>query len=492
MKQILHLLVLLLACNIVFGQAGKLDPSFGNNGKSIVGYLKGQGSSVFDVAVQSNNKIIGIGQYKTYDAGVFRCNANGGLDSGFGINGFANTDIVYNGQEGYPSAVVIQPDDKIIVAFEKTSSLRLARYTANGKPDSTFGKNAVTVNNSINPFGMALGSDGKIVVCSNDSIARFYSNGTIDKTFGNNGLVGLKLKPHYTIEFYNVGVDGNGKVIVTGYGKYDSQINLGDVVTVRFNKNGSLDSSFADNGVSIFGAPQQWEFPFGIYILPDNEILAGVSSTGSGPNATGVIKYKTNGSLDSSFNGKGYISIPSYPAFANDIAVQADGKIILGGTYNGSVGLLRLTTNGKFDNTFGNNGFAVAVTNRYSDAEAITLQSDGKIIAAGSIDVNSDFTFLLERFLTTGTAIATDGIQKNNSQFSASIFPNPVSNNLFIKGLNNSKPSSITISDAAGNILRQAKLVAGQNTVNVSLLKTGRYFAIIVQGDKMASVKFIK
>ena len=188
--------------------------------------------------------------------------AAGDLDGSFSGDGKAVTDFT-PGQD-WASAVVVQPDGKIVVAGEsgygKGARFGLARYRANGTLDPSFGGDGkVTTNLTTGidfAYDMALQADGKIVVTgeagylSRDpriGVTRYNLDGTLDGSFGGDGKVVTDVTPR---EDWGDGIaiQADGKIVVGGGCGYSDALKKGSVCAVRYNANGTLDGSFGAGG----------------------------------------------------------------------------------------------------------------------------------------------------------------------------------------------------------------------------------------------------
>ena len=393
---------------------GSLDNTFGNGGIVTLA-TSSTYSIVQSVAIQSDGKIIAVGTISPntinldryfYNNGkmcLVRFTTNGSLDNNFGIItttvGGKKTCLDDRG-----NATAIQSDGKIIVAGTSDQKYALIRYNTNGSLDATFGIGGIVATEiwySIN--SIAIQSDGKILAAGQGSqgLIRFNSNGSLDATFGNGGtaiISGDAIANAVTIQ-------NDGKIIVACFSQSGAYISL-----LRFTANGTLDSSFGFNGI----ANKSGLGGLALAIQSDGKIaVAGfiekVTSTGGTTLEFALIRFNTNGSFDSTFGTDGIIStaIGDF-AYAEAIAIQSDGKILVAG---GGFVLARYTTNGSLDNTFGNNGI---VNTNISDVEkvnSLVIQSDGKIIAGGYSISGSDFALNLTvvRYKTNGSLDSTFG-----------------------------------------------------------------------------------
>jgi len=277
---------------------GSLDSGFGTNG--VVIYDIGYSNLGDAVAIQSDGKIVVSGS--SYDGPdrdvlVLRYNTDGSLDSGFGTNGVATYD---SGNWDYGGlAVAIQSDGKIVVANRRNYSgivntdVQVLRYNTDGSLDNSFGTNGVaTYDSGSNDlvWGVALQSDGKIVVAGESSVnwdtgyedvlvLRYNPDGSLDNGFGTNGVVTYGFDQGARDKSYAVAIQPNGKIVVVGFSNPmvvgDSVTYLGsDVLVLRYNTVGSLDNSFGTNGVVTYGYDQgSWDCGYAVAIQPDGGIV---------------------------------------------------------------------------------------------------------------------------------------------------------------------------------------------------------------------------
>jgi uncharacterized delta-60 repeat protein len=282
-------------------------------------------------------------------------------------------------------AVVVQPDGKIVIAgaftsYNDTARNRIARLNVDGSLDSSFDPGA-GADGSVN--GIALQNDGKVVIVggfsnyngtSRSGIARLNSNGSLDTSFDPGTGTGL-FAPRQAV------IQTDGKIVIAG--SFTSYNGTGRNGVARVNSNGSLDTSFDPGSGSD-------RTVFGLAIQTDQKILIGGTFFNyNGTARKGIARINTNGSLDTSFDPGGGVLTNSPPngggVFA--IAIQSDQKIMIGGAfdkYNGTArsAIARLNTNGSLDTSFDpGSGFAFA---QGAQINALAIQSDGKIIAAGA------------------------------------------------------------------------------------------------------------
>ena len=278
---------------------------------------------------------------------------------------------------------ILQPDGKILVGGDFTSydgvdSNRIIRLNTGGTIDNTFNIGTGFSNNTL--FSavnvMHLQSDGKILVGGNFTS---YSGVTVDRfvrlntggTIDNTFNIGTGFSTFNSIS--TIKTQSDGKILIGGdFTSYDG---VDSNKIIRLNTGGTIDNTFnigtgLTNGFN--GYVQS------IALQPDGKILVGgLFSSYSGVTSNRIIRLNTGGTIDNTFNiGAGFNDV------VDVITLQPDGKILVGGvftSYSGVTrnGIIRLNTGGTIDNTFNSgDGFN-------SNVYSITLQPDGKILVGG-------------------------------------------------------------------------------------------------------------
>jgi len=382
---------------------GDLDTTF--NGSGMVTTLMGLGPDYGrGVAVQGDGKILlaGSATIPTYrDFTLLRYNANGSLDTNF--NGTGKVTTPMSSYDDYGQAVAIQADGKILVAgyagYFASVDFALARYETNGNLDMTFNGTGrvITPVATDNDYGqsVALQTDGKILVAgytrigTNDDFAlvRYKTNGTLDTTFNGSGKVTTPVGS-YDDCGQAVAIQGDGKILVAGYAMIGTQY---DFALVRYETNGSLDTSF--NGTGKVTTPMSSYDDFGqaVAIQGDEKILvAGYAWDGS-CNRFALARYNVNGTLDTNFNGNGKVTtiFNGYDDRGQSLALQSDGKILVAGYasngYYEYFAVARYNQNGSLDPSFNGSGKVTTHISSYDDwGASVVVQGDGNIVVAGS------------------------------------------------------------------------------------------------------------
>jgi len=183
-----------------------------------------------------------------------------------------------------------------------------------------------------------------------------------------------------------------------------------DFAIVRYNSNGTTDASFDGDGLVRTAIGSTNDIASSIVLQPDGKlVVAGGTFNGSDYDFA-VVRYNSNGSLDTSFNGTGKVTtaIGSGNDSVNNIILQPDGKLVVAGSsYNGSCdvfAIVRYNSNGTLDTSFNSTGIiTTAIGNGNAWIRRMALQPDEKIVAAGPGINGSNYTFSLARYNGDGT-----------------------------------------------------------------------------------------
>jgi uncharacterized delta-60 repeat protein len=325
--------------------------------------------------------------------------------------GIVVTDFDYG---DYAWGLSIQSDGKILVSGSTANDFAVVRYNADGSLDTTFSLDGVVTTdfgNQINDqsYGMAVQSDGKILVVGDSysgssttdfAIARYTVDGTLDTTFSGDGLV--------TTDFgdtgetgYGVTLQNDGKILVAGY----LMLSRYFFATVRYNTDGSLDTTFSDDGLVITDVGSSYDYAQSVTMQSDGKILV----AGCSNDKFALIRYNPDGSLDSSFSDDGKVTTDfSGGDDGRSVIVQSDGKILVAGSSNGDFAIVRYNADGSLDADFGSGGkLTTDFSGGYDDGRSVTLQSDGKILLAGSVEISSQYDFGIARYNSDGTLDTT-------------------------------------------------------------------------------------
>lgn len=374
------------------------------------------------VLLQKDGKILVSGSNLNLNSfqnsiAVYRYNTGGSLDTTFGEEG--NSVTSFGGSVNI-SAAAIQKDGKIVVAGNFSNrptpdvNLAFARYSADGKPDSTFGVNGKLTASvaGLSITAMVLQKDEKILLAgSGFVISRFNSKGSIDSTFSGDGIQTTELSSSYT-SASALAVEKNGKILLAGESSSQPG-SIANYVLIRYNIDGSADTTFGTKGIVQGYLKQGYTVYKSTAVQNDGKVVAAGYTWNGEKFIFAVSRYRLNGAPDSSFSGDGTktTSFGNDDDMANSVAIQADGKIVVAGSTGKAphrdFAFARYNTNGEPDNTFSDDGKQVVKFGTAGDdyANAVAIQADGKIVAAGK----SKNTAALVRLTANGETDVTFG-----------------------------------------------------------------------------------
>jgi uncharacterized delta-60 repeat protein len=225
----------------------------------------------------------------------------------------------------------------------------------------------------------------------NVALARYNPDGSLDPTFGNGGIVVSDFGQGLESYAVAVMIQPDGKIAIAGESSYEFMV-------ARYNSNGSLDTTFGNNGFTLTDFSSNWDVPAGAVLQPDGKILVVGHAEMQSPYYTlALARYNSDGSPDQSFGDGGKVITGSGELGA--VVLQSDGKIVALGDDGGSYFLLlRFNQNGSLDTTFGYGGtLKTSFNSDWVQGRDLALQSDGKVVAGGYSEKpyktsrNSDF-----------------------------------------------------------------------------------------------------
>jgi uncharacterized delta-60 repeat protein len=396
--------------------AGDLDSTFSADGKLTTDFGLGNdyGNSI---AIQADGKIVVGGS--TFNGvrlvfGLARYHSDGTPDNSIDSDGILSTDFGTSSNLGY--AIVIQADGRIVVAGYSDNGtdydFALARYHADGTLDSSFsadGKLVLDFNSTDDEgYAIALQADQKIVVAGSAgtfggadfALARFHPDGSPDNTFSTDGRLTTAFGSGESFA-HSVAIQPDGKIVVAGFSDNGSDFVF---AVARYNTDGTLDNSFSADGkaTTALGTDSRG---YSVVIQPDGKIVVAGRSEVASPDFA-LARYNSNGTLDSSFSADGKVTtaIGSSIDEAFSVAIQSDGKIVVAGSsYAGGLSdfaVARYRADGILDSTFSadgktTTGFGVS----HDEAASIAIQDDGRIVVAGYSENGPDDDFAVARYM---------------------------------------------------------------------------------------------
>lgn len=457
-----------------YNSNGSLDTSFGVDGISSF-QINATSSFSGEAIVDASGRILIVGYTINAPdqelAFLARLNANGTLDTTFGTNGIVTTTFGTTMLGTAAFSVVLQADGNIVIAgatvseddptFEFIGDFALARYTASGTLDTTFG-NSGYVLTDFNPnsldvvYALNLQPDGKIVAVGNSELerrdntqetagvvaARYNPDGSLDSTFGTSGLT--------SVEFTNLfpfvedsKLQPDGKIIIVGeLYDFNNNVNTGFFLIVRLNADGNLDTSFDTDGIvtTSFGANHS-QFATAVNILSDNSIIVNgdVFNSGTGEDFLGIAKYLSNGALDLAFRDNGTFLF-SRTVSSGDAVITNDTNLLVVGA---------------------------------------------KAIDPAGNNFNDDI--YLAKLLLSNT-LGTDDLTATTIK----LYPNPAKDVLnFNLGTVNT-PTDISIINILGKQVFSIKTQNNLEALNIASLPSGMYLVKVTQQDVSKTFKVLK
>jgi uncharacterized delta-60 repeat protein len=322
------------------------------------------------------------------------------IDSSYVVNGINKLEIAA-GSDDQSLLSAVQPDNKVLICGATYSqSLNntypfVSRYLPNGDLDSAFNSTGINIVSSLAtcfPYSMVLQDDGKIVLAGQHYsqgnvrgiVIRFNENGSLDSTFNQIGYndISYSSKDYYG---RTVTIQGD-KIILAGY-IHKSNTNY-DFFATRFLSNGIIDSTFGINGVvkKDFGGVDVCR---GVTVQPDNKIiLTGYEENSFSPN---IIRLLENGSEDVPFSNELALNTQYVYAMPYQSLVQEDSKIINVGfsfdTLTGKINTYatRLLPTGEKDASFGVNGeFMINISGEDTYGVYSAFYGDDKLVIVGN------------------------------------------------------------------------------------------------------------
>ena len=490
---------------------GAFDNTFAPDGRVITPSI----GTAKTVGIQSDGKIV-VGGYTVFapsDYELVRYNTDGTIDKMFGTKGIVTTNFNSYGGLSHDEvhSMAFQPDGKILLAGRTINSdfnhnYSVARYNTDGTLDTSFGGvGKITIDHASTEDGRSIvvQSDGKIVIGgviefwgsgTKFYLVRLFSNGDLesDNTFAN---CQVNFGNNYD-EAYSLALQADGKIVMGGFALGFGGDN--DFALLRIKTNGFPDSTFGTNGTITTDFETGNDKCYSVKIQSDGKIIAAGSTNGN----FALVRYNTDGNLDSLFGTDGKV-ITDFGGEDNGYSVelQADGKILVGGTqnengFNSQFGLVRYNSDGSLDNTFGANGFAPALNfdkfdQILNDCHAIAIQADGKIVMAGTsgvgIGVGQESSFVLARFNGDNGGIGIK--EKADAGFfdKIKIYPNPASSLLYVD-LNRVHADEFVITNILGQqVFKTTETKTERLTIDVKDKWKGIYIYQVIKDKRVVS-----
>jgi uncharacterized delta-60 repeat protein len=398
---------------------GSIDTSFSSDG-FVVTSLGTNGTIAYSTLIQTNARIIvaGAATNANSDFGLVRFLTDGSLDTSFNTSGKVSTTFV-SGDDA-ARAVVLYAGTPLILAAGNSSSLgfSISRYWSNGQLDTSFssdGKQTTIITSGSDiAYAAVIQTDSRVVlggVAVNDfALSRYLIDGSLDTSFSSDGKQTTNIGSSDIV--YAIGVDTSGRAVAVGYSD-------GYIAIARYTTNGNLDTSFSSDGKALeFANPSSMsDAGYSLAIQTNGQLVVTGSSLDGSFTYTNIatLRFTTNGVLDTSFSNDGIVLRTFTDNARGSYArLNSAAAITIGGYGQADFQLLRYSSNGNLDTSFSTDGrqnaaFPADVT--ASHIERIAFQPDYKTIAQGRRVDSGEYYSTLVRYLSNGVLDTTFGSQ---------------------------------------------------------------------------------
>ena len=408
-----------------YASDGDLDTTWGGDG--VVVSTHTDASAAYAIANYPDNRVLVVGS--VVDSPASRI-----LVSRFLADGTADTTCNGTGEfidtvnDAVASDVVVLSDGSFVVAgttqTNNIGTLFVAKFTSTCNLDTTFGTTGIATYSAL--FGtsgraLVVQSDGKIIVVGDEYptvsdssdqrvlVTRFSALGALDTSFGSSGR--FISSSNEKGQAQDVVIDSSGRIIFTG--SIVGTVAPDAAIVGRLTRNGQLDSTFATLGYFIneFNGDAQLD---AIDIRPNGNLVAigtHVVSYSTGPQNALIVCLTDQGALDSTCNSVGWDFLSDFPndVYADDVFVTPDNKILFSGASddgNPQPFVMRLNHNGTPDNSFATSG-TWRGTSLIGRMYSVTIQIDGRILAAGQLDAQGTMSVGVVRLANTVVVTTT-------------------------------------------------------------------------------------
>lgn len=426
---------------VIYLPDATLDPSFAGNGMAFADISDAPVIKTI-TRVQPDGKILTAAQVggidtvtngQSYYFALSRLNSDGSPDKSFG-----NGSKIYWHNRGRLGSMALQSDGKILVATGEVSpfhtySASIFRFNPNGNPDLTFGTNGKLLPHGANsqadcfPSDMIVQPDDKILIAAaynhniDMAVMRLNADGSMDRRFDRDGMAFIDVGGAYESS-YAIALRPDGKILMMGFFNKGSQDKL---ALAQFNTDGSLDGGFGDQGV-VRDAPISANYPSSITLQSDGKILLLESAvynidTYLFPRSyyttkVTLIRYNADGGRDTGFGVDGIVQY-SPPSGSSLLVIpagavqQADGKIIFAGKrslqgYGGTppepppLGFAK-----RYDASGNPDDSQPALPGLNQECDSIVLDGSGNLVLTGPSPYyapDGGTSVVISRYLTSG------------------------------------------------------------------------------------------
>jgi len=379
-------------------------------------------------------------------------------------------------------AIAPESDGSVIVAgHEPGTSAGQSRgviehFNADGTLDKTFGTSGAIISRSGTDeayYALVLQDAGHFLVAGTSKgdfvIARYSTSGRLDSSFGSAGRV--------ITDFGGADDTARGLAIAAGGEIIAGGDSGGNFAFARYDSAGRLDTNFAQGGRQLFGLGTGGNAMGDIALQSDGRILA----VGSNGGTVVVARLTAMGEADATFGSGGAVTVTplsartgATPDRSEAIAVQGQNILVANRTSTGHFGVVRLTSTGAVDRTFGSSGLATANFGGDDDADSLVVQSSGQIIAIGTTLQNGAAQTAVAAFDANGNLIPNFG---TNGLLALASGNAPTSRELHLGAI---------VLRAFGRVTSDGRVVIGSADVAVAATTSSTLRRLIVPGAQIA------
>lgn len=489
MRYLLMYLCVLSVFIVKAQETPKPDLAFADSARRAIPMFTSQAGAFFgnrSLKVYPNNDILVVSttlrDVPNNDRDLFtaRLTPNGNLDATYGDTGTVRIDC--GARIEYCNAVEIAPDGKAVLVgvqrdlFSSIDKILLVRINADGSLDNTFGGTGMVISDVSPVASISEGryvkvlNNGKILVAARirmvsgnpgfeQAIIRYNQNGSIDSTFGDNGI-------RYFIDAATADIaerlllQSDNKILLQGT---TTQSGIVKITLACTDENGTPDTTFGTGGtLTVTLSPSASFSPSDFILQQDGKFIV----AGGVSNQLNLIRFNSNGSIDSTFGTNGR-AITSAIRIGYKILSAPNGKLYAIGADFNEAKIVRYTANGQLDNTFGTNGVAVVSTANPSSSDLTgEILQDGSILVCGKWTLNDIDHISVLKVNIVSSPTGHDDIMVIPKM----VYPNPA--NSFIQVQTTHQVSNLELLDIQGKIIKQQPHT---NTIDVSEVLQGMY-----------------
>lgn len=348
-------------------------------------------------------------------------------DSTTTLNGTVDFGV---GSTSVSTSTVIEATGKIVVggyvnlSGSTTSDFTLVRYNADRTIDTTFGiggKLVADFGGDDKGYGVSIDAQGRIFIAGSTIVGGktsfalmcYKADGTVDTSFGSGGKLITDFNGSSDNKGYSIKVDASGRILISGSTLINGKR---DVAVVRYTATGSLDTSFGTGGKVTTDCGGDDDEGKSITIDSSGRIVVAGTATINGKRDFAVVRYKVDGSLDTSFGTGGKITTDCGGGDddGKSLKIDVSGNILVAGTavINGKrdFTIVRYKADGSLDTSFGTGGKVTIDCGGDDDARTIEIDGSGKILIGGSININGSTDSAIVRLNANGTLDTSFGV----------------------------------------------------------------------------------